>query len=124
VAFLTHEIGRDVEDTTDDENEQYRAALEKQLRRHQIEAQFAGLLTTNNAPAILAKSEQVVGDTPQPKAEPIVERRIGFVPTPKESKAPTMRICQYCGQSYTYRHHKQKFCSDNCRYEFHNEKKS
>jgi hypothetical protein len=33
----------------------------------------------------------------------------------ENSTADNQRICTHCSNGYTYRHHKQKYCSDNCR---------
>jgi hypothetical protein len=33
----------------------------------------------------------------------------------ENSIADNQRLCTHCSNGYTYRHHKQKYCSDNCR---------
>lgn len=57
--------------------------------------------------------------------QPEIKRRIGFNvndPVKRKSyndtdKAKNERVCINCSSSYTYRHHKQKYCCDECRIE-------
>jgi protein-arginine kinase activator protein McsA len=35
-------------------------------------------------------------------------------------KNPHEKVCENCGENYTYKIHNQRFCCDDCRYQFHN----